>query len=201
MTFYLKHSSKILCDFDDITSYRLINMFYVTIGLCLLTPSIAQLKGELLTAWIISMFMLFEQLTVKFNRILVTKFTISQLYKCGNIIHILYTFGVLLYWYNPLVMLIWDMTLALAIMGLFNSYGIKLTTYLSDNYPQTMNEFQIVRNSISADAFMIGLGLSTLIAYFGGIELSLIAFFIYNSLFTIHLFKNWNYFDKIIGKH
>ena len=197
MTILLSKKSKILEQFDSVTKYRLVNMFYVTISLCLLTPSITQLKGELLVAWVISMFMLFEQMTVKFNRILVSKYSISQLYKAGNIIHIFYTLGVLLYWYNPLVMLIWDMVLALVIMGLFNSYSIKLNSYISDNFPTSMTEFQLVRNNLASDAFMIGLGLSTLIAYFGGVPASIMAFFIYNFFFTIHLIRNWNYFDKL----
>lgn len=197
MTILLSKKSKILEQFDSVTKYRLVNMFYVTISLCLLTPSITQLKGELLVAWVISMFMLFEQMTVKFNRILVSKYSISQLYKAGNIIHIFYTLGVLLYWYNPLVMLIWDMVLALVIMGLFNSYSIKLNSYISDNFPTSMTEFQLVRNNLASDAFMIGLGLSTVIAYFGGVPASIMAFFIYNFFFTIHLIRNWNYFDKL----
>ena len=197
MTILLSKKSKILEQFDLVTKYRLVNMFYVTISLCLLTPSITQLKGELLVAWVISMFMLFEQMTVKFNRILVSKYSISQLYKAGNIIHIFYTLGVLLYWYNPLVMLIWDMVLALVIMGLFNSYSIKLNSYISDNFPTSMTEFQLVRNNLASDAFMIGLGLSTVIAYFGGVPASIMAFFIYNFFFTIHLIRNWNYFDKL----
>lgn len=197
MTILLSKKSKILEQFDSVTKYRLVNMFYVTISLCLLTPSITQLKGELLVAWVISMFMLFEQMTVKFNRILVSKYSISQLYKAGNIIHIFYTLGVLLYWYNPLVMLIWDMVLALVIMGLFNSYSIKLNSYISDNFPTSMTEFQLVRNNLASDAFMIGLGLSTIIAYFGGVPASIMAFFIYNFFFTIHLIRNWNYFDKL----
>ena len=197
MTILLSKKSKILEQFDSVTKYRLVNMFYVTISLCLLTPSITQLKGELLVAWVISMFMLFEQMTVKFNRILVSKYSISQLYKAGNIIHIFYTLGVLLYWYNPLVMLIWDMVLALLIMGLFNSYSIKLNSYITDNFPTNMTEFQLVRNNLASDAFMIGLGLSTIIAYFGGVPASIMAFFIYNFFFTMYLIKNWNYFDKL----
>lgn len=197
MNFILLNDSKILEQFDPVTKYRLINMFYVTISLCLLTPSITQLKGELLVAWVISLFMLFEQLTVKVNRYLVSKYTISQLYKTGNIIHIFYTLGVLLYWYNPLVMLIWDMVLALVIMGLFNSYSIKLNSYITDNYPSSMTEFQIIRNNLGSDAFMIGLGASTIISYFGGVPDSIMAFFIYNFFFTIHLIRNWNYFDNL----
>ena len=197
MNFILLNDSKILEQFDPVTKYRLINMFYVTISLCLLTPSITQLKGELLVAWVISLFMLFEQLTVKVNRYLVSKYTISQLYKTGNIIHIFYTLGVLLYWYNPLVMLIWDMVLALVIMGLFNSYSIKLNSYITDNYPSSMTEFQIIRNNLGSDAFMIGLGASTIISYFGGVPASIMAFFIYNFFFTIHLIRNWYYFDNL----
>ena len=180
MTLFLKQTSPILSQFDSVTKYRLINMFYVTVSLCLLTPTITQLKGELLVAWIISLFMLFEQLTVKLNRILVTNYSISQLYKTGNIIHIFYTLGVLLYWYNPLVMLIWDMVLALVIMGLFNSYSIKLNSYITDNYPSSMTEFQIIRNNLGSDAFMIGFGASTIISYFGGVPASIMTFFIYN---------------------
>lgn len=197
MTLYLSRTSKMLNQFDCVTQFRICNMYYVTISLCLLTPSITQLKGELLVAWVISLFMLFEQMTVKFNRYFVSNFSISQLYKTGNVIHIFYTLGVLLYWYNPLVMLIWDMCLALVIMALFNSYSIKLNSYISDNYPSTMTEFQIVRNNLGSDAFMVGLGLSTAITYFGGIPASILAFFIYNIFFTAYLFKNWKYFDNL----
>jgi len=197
MLLYLTNNSKILKDFDNVTKFRLINLFYFTIGLCLLAPVITDLKGELLLTWVISAFMLAEQVSVKFNRYIVETYSLSTIYRMGAIVHIFYTLGTLLYWYNPTVMILWDMTLALVIMAVFNSYSIKLNTYITDNFPSTMTEFQIVRNSINADAFIIGLILSTLVSYFYGIGISIICFFIYNSIFTTRLLSNWNFFKGI----
>jgi len=195
MILYIHNQSKILTLFDDVTRFRLVNLFYFTMGLCLLTPVIADLKGELLLPWIISAFMLMEQLTVKLNRLIV-QYSLSTIYRAGAIVHVLFTFGTLLYWYNPLVMLYWDMSFALIVMAVFNSYSIKLNSYITNNFPDTMTEFQIVRNSISADAFVIGLAISTLINYFYNPSISIMCFFICNSLFTTRLLSNWNFFEN-----
>jgi hypothetical protein len=88
-----------------------VNLFYFTIGFCLLTPVITVLKGELLLTWVISAFMLAEQLSVKFNRYLVETYSSSSIYRIGAIVHIFYTFGTLLYWYNSTVMILWGMPL------------------------------------------------------------------------------------------
>lgn len=196
MTFYITPSSKILKDFDEITKFRLVNLFYFTISLCLLAPTMTDLKGEYLAAWVISAFMLFEQISVKLNRYIVQNYTLSTVYKSGVIVHFLYTFGALLIWVNPIIMVYWYISLSLLVMVVFNTYSLMLTSYLTDNFPETMTEFQLIRNAINADAFVIGLVISTLVSYFGGVYMTLLLFFCYNLLFVIRLSLSWNFFDK-----
>ena len=192
---YIQKQYNSIVQFDSFTNFRLQNLFFVTIAISLISPVMADLKGELLAAYVISIFMIFEQLAVKVNRFLVDRFTLSQIYKLGIPVHLLYTLCAGLYWINPTIMIITDMTLAIIIMATFNTYTIKLNSHLSENHPNTMTEFQIVRNSIAADAFLIGLGISSCITFFFGIQFAIGLFIIYNFSFALYLMKKWNFFD------
>lgn len=187
--------------FDKVTKFRLLNAFIFAIGFNLFVPILLDLKGEYLAAWAISAFMIGEQLAVKTNRYMVENFSISELYKMGIAIHIVFIISALTYFINPLYMVIIDGFITIIVMAVFGAESIKLNNYLTDNYPDMMSEFQIIRNNIWADALLIGLFITTVITYFFSINVGLICFIIYNSCYTIWMIINWNFYDFLNGNN
>ncbi len=183
--------------FDKVTEFRLINAFLVSIGLSLLAPLIITLKGTLMLAWIISVFAILNMLAVKTNDFIVEKFTLDQLYKIGIITHILLILSAGLFYWSPLLMIWLDSSIVIIETAVFSSYSIMLTNYLTDNYPNDMKKFQIVRNSSWADGALAGLGIITLVTFFFPLSYAIGAFIIFNLGFSIWMVKNWNFFDYI----
>lgn len=189
---------KKLKEFDAVTKYRLINVFLIAAGMNLLYPVLADLKGEYLVAWVISAFMILETIAVKTNRYFIEHFTLSKMYKMSVFAHINFTLVAALYFWNPLYMVYADMIAAIVDVSVFSAFSIMLTNYLTDNYPESMNEFQIVRNSIWADGILIGLIAVTLITYFFGNSVAIAVFLIFNVAFSSWLIWNWKFYDNIL---
>lgn len=183
--------------FDEVTRFRLLNAFIIAAGMNLLYPVLAQLKGEYLLAWVISSFMIIETLAVKTNRYIVDNFSLDKVYKFSVIAHVNFTLVAALYFWNPLYMVIGDMIAAIFDVTIFSAFSIMLTNYLTNNYPESMNEFQIVRNSVWADGILIGLVAVTAITYFFGNSIAIAAFLIFNTAFSSWLIWNWNFYKHI----
>ena len=141
--------------------------------------------------------MIAEQLSMKSNRYLTNKFSISALYKIGIFLHILFMLSSLLYFYDKTIMIIIDSTIAILDVAVFSALSIKLNNYLVNNYPESNNDFQIIRNSIWVDGVLMGLSLSTLILYFFTNEALIIVFVIFNAVFNLHMIRNWNIYRGI----
>lgn len=184
--------------FDMVTRYRLINAFIIAAGMNLLYPVLADLKGEYLVAWIISAFMILETLAVKTNRYFTENFSLSKIYKLSIFAHINFTIVASLYFWNPLYMIYGDMVAAIVDVSIFSAFSIALNNYLTNNYPESMNEFQIVKNSIWADGILIGLFTVTTITYFFGNSVAIVVFLIFNVLFSSWLIWNWKFYDNIV---
>lgn len=185
--------------FDEVTRFRLINAFLVAIGMSLLAPLIITLKGTLMLAWVISIFAIFNMLAVKTNDFMVENFSISQLYRMGVITHILLILAAGLYFWNPLLMIWLDSSIVILETAIFSSYSIVLTNYITDNFPNDMKKFQIVRNSSWADGALTGLGIITLITFFFPLSYAIGFFMVYNILFSMWMINNWNFYDNIKG--
>lgn len=188
---------KKLKQFDTVTRFRLINAFIIAAGMNLLYPVLADLKGEYLVAWIISAFMILETLAVKTNRYFTENFSLSKIYKLSIFAHINFTIVAALYFWNPLYMIYGDMIAAILDVSIFSAFSIMLNNYLTNNYPESMNEFQIVKNSIWADGILIGLFTVTTITYFFGNSVAIVVFLIFNILFSSWLIWNWKFYDNI----
>ena len=184
--------------FDMVTRYRLINAFIIAAGMNLLYPVLADLKGEYLVAWIISAFMILETLAVKTNRYFTENFSLSKIYRLSIFAHINFTIVASLYFWNPLYMIYGDMVAAIVDVSIFSAFSIALNNYLTNNYPESMNEFQIVKNSIWADGILIGLFTVTTITYFFGNSVAIVVFLIFNVLFSSWLIWNWKFYDNIV---
>ena len=180
--------------FDKFTRFRLINAFIVAIGINLIIPILSDLKGEYLVSWIISIFLILETISVKTNRYFVDTFSISELYKISIFAHLSFTLVAILYFWNPLYMIYADMITAILDVSIFSAFSIKLNNYLTNNYPDSMSEFQIVRNSIYADGILLGLSIVTILSYLFGNSIVVIIFVIFNTIFSVYLIKNWNFY-------
>ena len=183
--------------FDAVTEFRLINAFLVAVGMAILAPIIVTLKGLFLAVWVISIFSIATTLAVKANHFMTNTFTISQLYKMGIFIHLMLISVTGLYFFSPVLMIWLDSTLVIMEIAVFSSYSILLNNYLTDHFPKSMQEFQVIRNSSWADGFMIGLITVTVITYFSTIGTALIFFMIYNLLFSAWMIYNWNFYKNI----
>lgn len=193
ITKYLNQFNK----FDRVTRFRLINAFVIAAGMNLLYPVLGDLKGEYLAAWIISTFMIIETLAVKTNRYFIDNFSLSQVFKLSIFAHINFTLVASLYFWDPLYMIYGDMIAAIIDVSIFSAFSIMLTNYLTDNYPESMNEFQIVRNSIWADGILLGLITVTGVTYFFGNSIAIICFIIFNIIFSGWLIWNWKFYDDL----
>jgi hypothetical protein len=188
---------KKLKQFDTVTRFRLQNAFIIAAGMNLLYPVLADLKGEYLVVWVISAFMILETLAVKTNRYFIDNFSLSKMYKCSIIAHINFTLVAALYFWNPLYMIYGDMIAAIIDVSIFSAFSIMLNNYLTNNYPESMNEFQIVRNSIWADGILIGLIAVTAITYFFVNSVAISVFLIFNICFSSWLIWNWKFYDNV----
>lgn len=184
-------------NFDEVTEFRLKNAFIVALGMALLGPILISLKGVYLVPWIIAAFSIVQTLSIKMNGYVVKTFTLGQMYKMGIFIHILFVINSIIYFYSPVVMVWLDGIIALIEVAIFSSYSIKLNTYITDFYPDTMSTFQIVRNSTWADGYLIGLGIVTVLTYLGGVTPGIIAFICHNTFFSMWLIYHWNFFENI----
>lgn len=180
--------------FDEISRFRIINAIAVYFGLNLLIPIIADLRGELLSTAMISIIMITLTLSVKVN-VYITRFSISTVYKLGNIFHLLLTISTVVYFYNPLWFVYLNAFLGIIEVAIFTSYSIQLDEYLAKKYSSTVARFKIYTNSKKADATLLGLGITSILSSYFNLNIIFILFIVYNAVFSLWLFWNWNYFD------
>ena len=149
-----------------------------------------------MATWIISAFMIANTLAVKANNYIVNKYSLDSMYKMGIFIHLGFILISSIYFFNPVIMIWLDSTLAIIETALFSSYSIALNNYLTDNYPNDMKDFQIVRNSSWADSSMLGALLITGLTAIS-LGVGVISFIVYNTIFSLWLMKNWNFYKDI----
>ena len=94
--------------FDEITQFRLINAFIWGIGFNLILPVLLDLRGELLTAAVITFILIMTTLSVKANKYLVETFTLSKLYKLGVVSHFFFFITAFVYFWDKLLFVYLD---------------------------------------------------------------------------------------------
>ena len=179
---------------DKETNFRLINSFLVSISISLLLPILITLKGTYMEVYVIALFSITETLAVKTNAYIISRFNISNLYQFGIFIHIILMISTSLYFYNPELMIYLNSSLVILEITVFSSYSIILNSRLASNFPESTQTFHILRNSIWADGFIIGLILVTCSTYFFNIAAGIITFEIFGFLFVLWMIKNWNFY-------
>lgn len=188
---------KTITTYDQVTSFRLLNVILVTFGLNIILPIIIDLRGELLSASVISLFMIMGVLAVKVNSFMVERFSISTLYKFGTVLHTFLLIVTGFYFFNQELFIVLDYMLGILLIASFSSYSIKLDVHLADNHPEDVQRFKIFRASVIADATLLGLGIASAISYFVSTDAAIWMFLIYHSAFELFLIFKWNYFDKL----
>jgi len=183
-------------DFDEVTRFRLLNAFIFAIGINLIAPSIIDLKGEFLTAWAISLFLIGEQIVVRTNAYFVDNYSMSLLYKIGIFLHFLLIGSAMLFFINPLYMIIAEGIVYICSVAIFGAINIKLTNYLVSKHPTKMSSFQIASNKTWANGLLIGLCFAICITYFFTNGAAIAAFIIWDTCYVIHMIMNWNFYEN-----
>ena len=182
-----------ILDFDSVTKFRLINAFLVAIGISALAPVLTVLKGMLLPVWVISMFGIGNTLVVKTNAYFSRK-SLDWLYKSGIGVHLFFTLSALMYFVDPLSMVVLGSISGIIEVAIFSAYAIRLNTYLADNFAETMTQFGIIRNNTWANGNLIGLGISAFVTAFWGLGPMIILFLLFNASFSAWMIYNWNFY-------
>lgn len=190
----LSHYRKIK-GFDTITKFRLLNSFVVTVAITTLTPIIISMKGEYLVPWLISVLIFLETVSAKTNGYFVEKFNISGLYKLGIIVHISLMFIMVVYYFDPLIFVLLDCLFGIMAIAVFGSFSIALDVYQSTYFLKDVQDFKVVRNSIIADATLIGLTVSFLMTFFFTVKVAITVVLVYHTIFSMYLLYNINYID------
>jgi len=186
--------------FDKVTQFRLINAFCFALSFNIIMPVILQLKGQIMAAYIISIFMILGTLSVKTNRVVVEKFSIPQLFKIGVFIHFIYLITSSIYFWDKSYFIYIDSTLGIIDIIFFSALSIKLNKYLAVHYPDSVSEFGITRNNQYANGTLSGLLIATITSFYN-LELTVICSIIVGFLFTLWMIKNWSYYEcNMIGK-
>lgn len=190
----LKHYKRIKT-FDKISKFRLFTGFVVTVGLTTLIPILVDLKGEYLVPWLISLFIFLETISAKTHGFFVDRFNISGLYKLGILVHISLICILTVYFINPLYFIFADCIFGILAIGVFGSFSISLDVYQSKHNLDTVQDFKVVRNSIIADATLIGLSFSFILTFFFTVKIAIICVLIYHTIFSGYLIYKRNYID------
>jgi len=184
--------------FDELTKFRLVNAFWVSFGMSILAPVLTVLQGTLMLVYVIGIFKIISMISVKTNEIIVESFNLDQLFKIIIFLHFSYLVITAIYFLSPTVMIYLDSFIGLVEIVFIGAFSIELTNYISSNFPETMNEFQIVRNSTWADGALLGLILSSTLLYLFPMYITILVFLLVNGIFTIWLFKNRNFYKKFV---
>lgn len=181
---------------DKVTYFRLLNAFIVAISLSIIAPAMITLKGTLMLPWIIAVFSIASTLSVKTNAY-ISSFGLNKVYHAVIVSHLFLILSTFVYFWNPVAMVYLDSISVIIETAIMSAYSILLTNYITDNYPDSMHKFQILRNNIWADGTLIGLGLSTIIMFYFGVSGAVWGFLIFNIPFSMWLIYNWNFFKDI----
>jgi len=186
--------------FDEVTRYRLENAFIFALIIGLTMPVFSNLKG-LLSVTVLSVIAILSKLIMKTNDWFDKKFTLSQIYKMGIILNIMFVISTCVYFYSPKIMIFLDSVLSVLEFGIYSVYSIKLNQYLTSEHPENFRDFQKVRNATWADGTLLGLGITSMVSMLTEVKTIIIAAITIYLFYIGRLIYNWNFFDnRKIGK-
>jgi len=187
---------KSLKAFDTITKFRIQNAFLISVSTAILSPVMTHLYGLYMVTFMISLFSISYTLAVKTNPYFV-KLGNEKLFRLGIFVHIIFTLSAALYFWSPVTMVYMDSISTFIEICVFSAYSITLQNYITKYYPESVPEFQIVRNDYVANGTLFGLILSTGLLLIS-VKVTVIVFLIFNFGFSLYLLNNWNIFNQTL---
>ena len=109
--------------------------------------------------------------------------------------------GSLTYFYDKLLFVYLDSFLGIAEAAIFSAYSIKLDVHMTDRHPSDVSKFKVFRNSLYADAILIGLSMVWASSLIGGNDASIMIFIFFNTFFLMWMFYNWNLIENAMQKY
>jgi len=183
-------------ELDEVTQFRLMNAFLVSICIGIMAPALISLQGTLMLPWLIAIFSILHQLTAKTNGYFTT-FKTETLYKMTVIINIFLLLVTFVYFWNPLVMIYLESILGISAWAIIVAYRIKLNNYIAKKHSESMGKFQILQNNILADGSLTRPGGVTLVMIPFHIFGAVILYVIIQSIFVGFLLSNWNFYNDL----
>jgi len=151
----------------------------------------------ILLPWIISAFAIAQAIAVKSNKWFIDRFTLDHFLKTAIIFHITFVVVSGTYFYSPELMIWLSSITAVIEITIFSAYSIVLNNYLTEHYPKSMSDFQVMRNSIWSDGYLIGLVVVGLITFFSTLGSAIMIFMIFNTFFSFWLIKHWKFYINV----
>ena len=164
----------------------------------IISPVLISLYGEQLLVWVISAFLILNNLALKTNKVVVKHFSICSLYRIGVLVVLLFIICYVLYFVSPFIMIVFQSCLTVLEIIIFSAYSIKLDEYLATNYPNTFKDFSIARNSLKTDGFLVGLGISTVLSLLFGDKIIILFTLFCLMVYLLWLLYNFNFYLKRI---
>ena len=186
--------------FDEVTNFRLINSVLVTFGMNIMIPLLTVMKGQYLAPFVISLFMIAGTVAVKTNDWFIKRFTLSEQYKIGVVVHLLMMLTFATYFYSPTFFIVADSFLLIIEIAVFSGYSISLDVYQMKYYSHQVSDFKVFRNSVMADSTLIGLALASILALLLSASMTIVAFMVFHVMFLSYLVMNWNLIHHIMLK-
>ena len=183
--------------FDKITEFRLLNSFLSAILMSILGPIIIILQGSMMLSWVISLFSTIGVVAIKMNSYMCDTFSLSTIFKMLIILDVLLVVFGIIYFISPYVATWFLMFFGILEVVVYSTYTIMLNNYITENFPESMNNFQIIKNSIWADGALLGGTLISFATFFGGISVGVVIFTIIAFFTSSWLVYNWNFYMEI----
>ena len=182
-------------ELDKVSRFRLINRLLVTFTIGLMTPIVTILTGQYLPVYLVSIYSILNQLSVKTNKYMTTKYSIQQLYKIGVIVHFIFTLIGFVYFYNKFLMVNLDAIVMILEIIVFGALSIKLDEYQAKFETDLVAKYKIIANTYSSDFMLLGLGLSTLLGLVNK-DYIVITFVITNIGINVWLINNLKFYER-----
>ena len=184
-----------LNELDSVSKFRFELAFMVAIFSTLLAPIIVKLQGIYFAVQVITLYMIVNNLAMKFLEPIVEKFIIGRLWHILVILHGIEEIALLLYFVSEKTFIYVYLVIDLFIMVIAKSYGIKQTNLFSKLYPGEVKKLQVFQVNIWSEGFLLGLMISGILQFLG-IKVVMAIAFLFHFVIMIYMVRHWNFYDE-----
>lgn len=182
--------------FDKLTQIRLINSIVVTLFLTEITPLIYALKGTYLPVAIISVIMILNSFAVKTNKWIVENVSIVTMYKLSMGYQALFIGTLGFYFIDKEIFVYVESAIFIVEVALFSAFSIMLTDIMVKRSPSQVTLFNVFRNSVIADATVLGLSIAIIFDLFFEQYAIVMFTMVVCSLYLVWLYNTYDTFKK-----